>query len=124
MPSLPPALSSQGRPDADISCIKDRFFFHEHARKIGLWAGLFLLSPYCGPLFGNFIIAGTGSWRNVFWLVFAVCAFDLLLIVLFVDESWYRRDIPRWNSRVVGADCSDWWEFGKFECTRVTSSPS
>jgi hypothetical protein len=60
----------------------------------GLWAGLFLLAPYCGPLFGNFIIDGTGEWRNVFWLVFAICCFDLVLIVLFADESWYRRDIP------------------------------
>ena len=74
--------------------IKDMFFFHEHARKIGLWAGLLPLSPYCGPLFGNFIIAETGSWRNIFWLVFDVCALDLLLIVLFADESWYRRNVP------------------------------
>lgn len=77
-----------------LSYIKDMFFFHEHARKIGLWAGLFLLAPYCGPLFGNFIIDGTGEWRNVFWLVFAVCCADLVLIVCFGDESWYRRDIP------------------------------
>jgi MFS family permease len=77
-----------------LSYIKDMFYFHEHARKIGLWAGLFLLAPYCGPLFGNFIIDGTGEWRNVFWLVFAICCADLTLIVLFADESWYRRDIP------------------------------
>lgn len=77
-----------------LSYIKDMFYFHEHARKIGLWAGLFLLAPYCGPLFGNFIIDGTGEWRNVFWLVCAVCCAGLVLIVLFADESWYRRDIP------------------------------
>ncbi|KAL9080958.1 MAG: hypothetical protein Q9159_007464 [Coniocarpon cinnabarinum] len=43
----------------------------------------------------NFILAGTGDWRNVFWMVFGVCAFDLALIVLFADETWYRRDIPQ-----------------------------
>jgi MFS family permease len=78
-----------------LAYIKDMFFFHEHARKIGLWAGLFLLSPYCGPMFGNFVIDGTGSWRAVFWLVFAICCFDLVLIVLLADESWYRRDISQ-----------------------------
>jgi MFS family permease len=77
-----------------LAFIKDMFYFHEHVRKIGLWAALFLLSPYCGPLFGNFIIAGLGEWRPVFWLVFAICSFDLVLIVLFADETWYRRDIP------------------------------
>ena len=77
-----------------LAFIEDMFFFHEHARKIGLWAALFLLSPYCGPFFSNFIIAGTGSWRAVFWLVFAVCTLDLALIILSLDESWYRRDIP------------------------------
>jgi MFS family permease len=76
-----------------LSYIKDMFFFHQHARKIGLWASLFLLSPYLGPMFGYFIIAGTGEWRNCFWLVFAICCFDMLLIVLFADESWYRRDL-------------------------------
>jgi MFS family permease len=93
-----------------LSFIKDMFFFHEHARKIGVWACLFLLAPYCGPLFGNFIIAGTGEWRNVFWVVFAVCCLDLALIVAFADETWYRRDIDISNqpnrgnrlSRLVG----------------------
>lgn len=77
-----------------LSYIKDMFFFHEHARKIGIWASLFLLSPYAGPLLGNFILAGTGQWRPVFWMVFGGCCLDLVLIVLFCDESWYRRDIP------------------------------
>lgn len=78
-----------------LAYIKDMFFFHEHARKIGMWAGFFLLSPYAGPMFANFIINGTDSWRPVFWLVFAICCFNLALIVLFCDESWYRRDIAQ-----------------------------
>jgi MFS family permease len=77
-----------------LSFIKDMFFFHQHARKIGIWATLFVLAPYLAPLFGNFIIAGTGDWRLIFWVVFAICMVDLTLIVLFADESWYRRDIP------------------------------
>jgi MFS family permease len=77
-----------------LSYVKEMFFYHEHARKIGIWAALLLMSPFCGPLFGNFIIARTGEWRNVFWFVFGVCCLDLILIILFSDETWYRRDIP------------------------------
>lgn len=79
---------------AGLALIQDIFFFHEHARKIGIWTALFLASPYFGPLFANFIIAGTGSWQNVYWLIFSVGCLNILLIVLFLDETWYRRDIP------------------------------
>jgi MFS family permease len=77
-----------------LSFIKDMFFFHQHARKIGIWAFLFVVAPYLAPLLANFIIAGTGDWRIVFWVVFAICVVDLLLILIFADETWYRRDIP------------------------------
>lgn len=33
---------------------KDMFYFHEHARKIGLWVCVFLTAPYTGPLLGKF----------------------------------------------------------------------
>ena len=77
-----------------LACVKDMFFFHEHARKIGIWVSLFIMSPYLAPCFGNFIIAGTGNWRAVFWLVFATCCADLALIVMFADETFYNRSIP------------------------------
>ncbi|KAI9717811.1 MAG: hypothetical protein M1812_004540 [Candelaria pacifica] len=76
-----------------LCVIKDMFFYHEHARKIGIWIASFVLSPYLGPMLGNFIIAGTGSWRNVFWVVFATCCADFVLVVAFMDESWYSRTL-------------------------------
>lgn len=93
-----------------LAFIQDMFFLHEHARKIGIWTALFLASPYFGPLFANFIIAGTGSWVNVYWLIFGIGCLDLLLMACFLDETWYRHDIPpesqppRWNrfSRIIG----------------------
>jgi MFS family permease len=77
-----------------LACVKDMFFFHEHARKIGIWVSIFILSPYLGPFFANFIIAGTGDWRAVMWLVFAICCADLVLIILICDETYYVRHIP------------------------------
>ncbi len=78
-----------------LAFIQDMFFFHEHVRKIGFWAWIHLMAPYATPLLGNFIISGTERWRLVFWLVFAVSAWHLLLIFLFVDETLYRRDIAQ-----------------------------
>ncbi len=77
-----------------IAYIKDIFFFHEHARKIGLWACLYISSPYAGPLFANFIVGATGEWKIVLWLCVAICLFQLVLIVLVLDESYYNRTIP------------------------------
>lgn len=76
-----------------LAFIQDMFFLHEIARKIGIWTTCFIGSPYAGPLFANFIIAGTGSWQNVFWLIFGLGCLNILLIGLFVDETWYRRNI-------------------------------
>lgn len=80
---------------AGLAFIQDMFFFHEHARKIGIWTSVFLTSPYGGLLPANFIFAGTGSWRDVYWLVFGISCLNLLLVVMFLDETWYKRDIPQ-----------------------------
>ena len=77
-----------------LAFIHDTFFFHEQARKIGIWSAVFLASPYFGPLFASFILDGTGSWRAVYWLIFALGCFNLVLMALFLDETSYRRDIP------------------------------
>ncbi|KAH7061955.1 major facilitator superfamily domain-containing protein [Paraphoma chrysanthemicola] len=82
-----------------IACIKDIFFFHEHARKIGLWASMYIASPYMGPLFANFIVDATGDWRIVFWLCTAVCGLQLVLILLFLDESYYNRTVASQPAR-------------------------
>lgn len=86
-----------------LAFIQDMFFFHEHAKKIGIWTAFFLASPYFGPLFGNFIVSGTGNWRNVYWMQFGLGCLELVLIVLLADETWYRRDIPRDQQPVKGS---------------------
>ena len=88
---------------AGLAFIHDMFFFHEHARKIGIWTAVFLASPYFGPLFANFIIAGTGSWRGVYWLIFGLGCLNLATLVCFLDETWYRRDIRPGDQPARGA---------------------
>lgn len=77
-----------------LACVKDMFYHHEHARKIGIWAAIFILSPYLGPFLANFMIADLGDWRPVMWLVFAMCIADIAFIILVCDETYYERGIP------------------------------
>jgi MFS family permease len=88
-------IFSNAPPSIAIAFLRDIFFFHERARKIGFWTCLFIASPYFGPLFGNFMLAGLNAqWRPVLWLGFAMQAVFILTCVLFLDETWYKRDVP------------------------------
>jgi MFS family permease len=75
-----------------IAFLKDMFFFHERARKIGLWALLYIASPYLGPCLSNFVFAGTGHWPDIFWLCSGVVALQLVFILVLIDETWYNRE--------------------------------
>ncbi|VUC26984.1 unnamed protein product [Clonostachys rosea] len=77
-----------------IAFLKDIFFFHERARKIGLWAVLYIASPYLGPCLANFIIAATHHWPHVYWMCSGCAGIQLLLVLAFADETWYNRDVP------------------------------
>ena len=77
-----------------LTFVKDMFFFHEHARKIGIWACIFLASPYVGPFLGGFMVFGLNErWRPVLWLVFAYCASMLIAVIAFGHETWYDRSL-------------------------------
>ena len=93
-----------------LAFIQDIFFFHQHARMIGIWTAAFIGGPYFGPMFGYFIIGGTGDWRYAYWMLFGYCCLQLLLMILVLDEPFYRRDITTTNqpsrgnrlSRILG----------------------
>lgn len=77
-----------------LAIIQDMFFLDEQARKIGIWFAIFTTCVYFSPMFAYYIMAGIDSWRATFWMSFGLEAFVVLLIVLFIDETYYRRDIP------------------------------
>ncbi|KAJ9602183.1 hypothetical protein H2200_013303 [Cladophialophora chaetospira] len=85
-------LFSNAPPSIAIAFIRDIFFFHERARKIGLWTALFIASPYFGPLFANFMLAGLLDWHPVLWLWLASQSLFVVACVLFLDETWYNRE--------------------------------
>ena len=77
-----------------LAFVEDCFFFHEHARKIGIWYVVFISGPFMSPMLGNFITGKTGDWRIVFWLVFALVATLICSMLAFGDETFYNRHIP------------------------------
>jgi MFS family permease len=103
-------FSLSGGQSIGLAFIQDMYFFHQHARKIGIWTTVFLACPYVGPMFGYFIIAKTDNWRLIYWMIFALAWIVLITILLFADETAYRRDIlvseqpPRGNRimRLIG----------------------
>ncbi|CAI7581083.1 unnamed protein product [Penicillium pancosmium] len=85
------------------------FFFHEHARKINIWSGFIILSPYMGPLLASFIV-NTQIWQWAFGLYAIETGLCLIAIIIFVDETYYDRKTvqpelvpngPRWQ-RMLG----------------------
>lgn len=85
--------------------IKDMFFFHERARKINLWSGAIILSPYLGPFTAAFVNWKL-SWRWCYWIYSILNAVGLILLLAFVDETYYNRSLPasqqpRWKNRLL-----------------------
>lgn len=89
--------------------VKDMFFLHEHARKINIWSGFIILSPYMGPLLAAFI-TNTQIWQWAFGVYAIETGLCLIAIILFVEETYYDRKTtqpelvpngPRWQ-RMLG----------------------
>ena len=72
--------------------IRDLFFFHEHPRKINIWSGAVIISPYIGPLFAAFII-NKKPWPDAFWVYVAFTGLAWVLVLLLTDETIYSRTL-------------------------------
>lgn len=66
----------------------------EHARKIGIWAGAFIFSPYLGPFLSGILSTHT-TWRNTQWLNTAMIGLGAILIAFLCDETSYDTQMPR-----------------------------
>jgi MFS family permease len=76
-----------------LTFVQDMFFFHEHARKIGIWYLFFVSAPFWSPLIGNFLVGGLGTWQPIFWLTFAWAATLTVMIIIYGDETYYNRSL-------------------------------
>lgn len=117
--------------------IKDMYFFHQHPRKINVWATSVILSPFLGPFIGCFIV-GHSSWRWAFWSLAILNGVAWLLIVCFMDETFYPRHLApgqtpvrksRWmrvlgiEQRKTGLVPNTFWQAGLRSWTAITKLP-
>ena len=78
--------------------ITNRFFVHERARKINIWASFVILSPYFGPLFTAFILT-TQKWQWAFGIYTIMTGLCLILQIIFAEETFFNRRLPA-NERI------------------------
>ncbi|GAD92328.1 MFS transporter, putative [Paecilomyces variotii No. 5] len=98
--SLVVARVFQGIAVSPVEClpsatIAEIFFLHERAYRVGIYTLLLLGGKNLVPLVSAAIIQSLG-WRWVFWIVAIIVGFFLILLFLFVPETfWDRRPRPR-----------------------------
>ena len=63
-------------------------------RKINIWSGGIIVSPYLGPLITAFIV-DKEAWPNAFWVNTGLSALCWLLVVGLLDETIYNRSLAR-----------------------------
>jgi DHA1 family bicyclomycin/chloramphenicol resistance-like MFS transporter len=67
--------------------VRDMYSGVEEVKMMSMLMLVFSVSPLLAPLAGSFII-DTGGWRAVFWTITAVGVAGLVLLAVFVKETW------------------------------------
>ncbi|KAL4970206.1 putative MFS transporter [Aspergillus stella-maris] len=99
-PSLVVARIFQGIAVSPVEClpsatIAEIYFLHERAYRVGIYTLLLLGGKNLVPLVSAAIIESLG-WRWVFWVVAIIVGACLVLIILFLPETfWDRTPRPR-----------------------------
>ncbi|KAF5648094.1 endo-1 3-beta-glucanase [Fusarium sp. NRRL 52700] len=70
---------------------------------------MYITSPYWGPLLANFVIGETYQWQDAFWLGVSVNGISLLLILTFLGETVYSRDLPSSAQPARGQGFFSWF---------------
>jgi MFS family permease len=116
-----------------LSMLHDMFFFHgmptlnlsihghteltiraEHARKIGIWAGTFIFSPYLGPFLSG-IINNYCGWRVSTWVCVAIQGIGVILVILLADETYYDTGTSKRYTADVASGKSKW----RIQCEKL-----
>jgi MFS family permease len=63
------------------------------SRKINIWSCFIVLSPYLGPFVASLVV-WRSTWAWTYWIITILWAIVLILIVAFMDETFYNRKVP------------------------------
>lgn len=92
-----------------VQLVNDIFFLHERGKRIGYYtgtsSGLLSLRTHLvavclclgstGPLYAGYMLAGGFSWRLYFYVEIAFAGALFILAFFFVEETMYKRVLPR-----------------------------
>ena len=67
-------------------------------RKINIWSGFLIPAPFLGPLVASFIVWKT-TWRWVFYTYALLNGLCWLLVVFFMEETYFNRENPAANPK-------------------------
>jgi MFS family permease len=65
--------------------------FPERTRKLNIWAFMFLVGPYLGPLISSFLLSKI-SWRLDMGILAIFYAVSTVLVVILGEETLYDRE--------------------------------
>ncbi|KAK4703847.1 hypothetical protein P7C70_g2363, partial [Phenoliferia sp. Uapishka_3] len=83
---------------AGLFTVCDLFPFHLQARKLNLWTMGFIMSPFVSPFLLGYLVASK-NWRDAYWVGVAYVSVVVLLIVFFMEETMYDRDVKPFPER-------------------------
>ncbi|KAH7141035.1 major facilitator superfamily domain-containing protein [Dactylonectria macrodidyma] len=77
---------------AGTTSINDVFFVHERGFRVGLWNFAVISSVNIAPIISGYVIVDLG-WRWSFWLLAITFGLSLALVIFFLPETMYERNI-------------------------------
>ncbi|KAK5053952.1 hypothetical protein LTR84_001914 [Exophiala bonariae] len=77
-----------------VQLVNDIFFLHERGQRLGYYTVCLCLGA-TGPLYAGYMLSGGNSWRLFFYVEFAFACVLFILAFLFVEETWYKRDLMK-----------------------------
>ncbi|RDL29906.1 MFS general substrate transporter [Venustampulla echinocandica] len=103
-----------------VQLVNDIFFLHERGKRIGYYTVCLCLGA-TGPLYAGYMLAGGYSWRLFFYVEIAFAAALLILAIIFVEETSYKRVIPA--ATPAQSDTGDAKEAGVHQIEEATVVP-